>query len=56
MSAKEAMPVVVLNRIAKGNMTAVEGAVRLGIRKRRIFRLKAKVVREDMASLSYRNP
>ena len=48
MSIKEAGKLSVLDRVMKGEITAAEGAKRLSMSKRHIFRLKAKIKATDI--------
>jgi len=50
---KEATRSAVLDRVVKGEMTAAEGAARLGMSRRQIFRLKAKILTWGISSLSH---
>ena len=53
LSLKEATRSAVLDRVVKGEMTAAEGAARLGMSRRQIFRLKAKILTWGISSLSH---
>ena len=55
LSIQEAKKAMVMDRVVRGEMTAAEGAARLGMSTRQIFRLKARVVRKDISSLSHGN-
>jgi len=55
LSLKEATRSAVLDRVVKGEMTAAEGAARLGMNRRQIFRLKAKILTWGISSLSHGN-
>jgi len=55
LSLKEATRSAVLDRVVKGEMTAAEGAARLGMSRRQIFRLKAKILAWGISSLSHGN-
>ena len=55
MSIKEAGKLSVLDRVMKGEITAAEGAKRLSMSKRHIFRLKAKIKATDISSLTHGN-
>ena len=55
MSLKETTKAVILDRVVKGEMTAAEGAARLKMSKRHIFRLKAKIRESDLSALVHGN-
>jgi len=55
LSLKEATRSAVLDRVVKGEMTAAEGAARLGMSRRQVFRLKAKILTWGISSLSHGN-
>jgi len=55
LSLKEATRSAVLDRVVKGEMTAAEGAARLGMSRRQIFRLKAKILTWGISSLFHGN-
>ena len=55
MSLKETTKAVILDRVVKGEMTAAEGAARLKMSKRHIFRMKAKIRESDMSALAHGN-
>lgn len=55
LSIKEAGKLSVLDRVMKGEITAAEGAKRLSMSKRHIFRLKAKIKATDISSLTHGN-
>lgn len=55
MSIKEAGKLPVLDRVMKGEIIAAEGAKRLSVSKRHIFRLKAKIKETDISSLPHGN-
>ena len=55
LSLKETTKAVILDRVVKGEMTAAEGAARLKMSKRHIFRLKAKIRESDLSALVHGN-
>ena len=55
MSLKEAKKAAVLDRVVKGEITSGEGAARLRMSRRHIFRLKAKYGESDISALSHGN-
>ena len=55
MSDKEAEKALVMDRVVKGEMSAAEGARRLAMSKRHVFRLKARIKATGIASLVHGN-
>ena len=55
MSLKETTKAVIPDRVVKGEMTAAEGAARLKLSKRHVFRMKAKTRESDMSALVHGN-
>ena len=55
MSVNEAHKAIILNRVLEGKITAKQAAARLGISKRQVFRLKAKIKQCGISSLSHGN-
>ena len=52
---EEAAKGIILDRVVKGGMTAEEKAVRLGMSKRRVFRLKTKFRESGMSAPAHGN-
>ena len=55
MSDKEAEKAFIMDRVVKGEMSAAEGARRLSVSKRHVFRLKAGIKAKGIASLVHGN-
>lgn len=55
LSLKDTTKAVILDRVVKGEMTAAEGAARLKMSKRHVFRMKAKIRESDMSALAHGN-
>ncbi len=55
MSVKEGMKAAVLDRVVAGEITAGEGARRLSMSIRQVFRLKARIRESGLSSLSHGN-
>lgn len=55
MSLSEANKATILNRVVEGDITAEKAAARLGISKRHVFRLKAKIRQDGISGLSHGN-
>lgn len=55
MSVQEGMKAAVLDRVVTGEITAGEGARRLSMSIRQVFRLKARIRESGLSSLSHGN-